>query len=178
MYALLLNEHFLLAPGGSSQRGFVSLRRPRSSRCRLAEPLSCSGCHAQVNPWSPTLKCIGGRPRRAVPRLAPEPAGVSRGRLTPGRTHLGLGLLSSTTDWCNKSLTSLSQTATSQACVGRGGEREGSVGGGWHHSLQNVCLLGAGGGRGEKSGRSTTCFIVTLIDTWSWEAQAKQLGLT
>lgn len=31
------------------------------------------------------------------------------------------------TDWCNKILTSLSETVTSQACVGRGGEREERV---------------------------------------------------
>lgn len=63
-----LNEYFLHAAKycGSSQYAFVSLWLARSSRCRLAEPLSFSGCHAQVNPWSPTLKCIAGGPERAV----------------------------------------------------------------------------------------------------------------
>ena len=55
-------------------------------------------------------------------------------------------LLSSLTDWCNKILTSLSETVTSQACVGRGGEREERVevegGGGGQATLGDtrVCL--------------------------------------
>lgn len=52
---------------GSSRRAFVFPRLARSSRCRPTEPLSFPGCHAQVNPWSPTLKCIaGGLRERAV----------------------------------------------------------------------------------------------------------------
>lgn len=125
MYVLLLNEHFLLTPRGSSQCVFVSRWLPRSSRCRLAEPLSFSGCHAQVNPWSPTLKCIAGRLDRVIPQLAPSTTRVSRGRLTPRRIHLSLRPTVILTDWCNKNLTSLSQTAHHRpVLVGEGNGRE------------------------------------------------------
>lgn len=160
MYVLLLNEHFLFTPRGSSQCVFVSRWLPRSSRCRLAEPLSFSGCHAQVNPWSPTLKCIAGRLDRAIPQLAPSTTRVSRGRLTPRRIHISLRPTVILTDWCNKNLTSLSETAHHRpVLVGEGNGRE-RLGVG---DTESVVCVSFRRGVLWNSGRSTTLFIVTLI---------------
>lgn len=96
------------------------------------------------------------------------PVWVSRGRPIPGRLQARVAVI--LTDWCNKILTSLSETVTSQACVGRGGEREERVGvGKWGQARvgdTKVCLyvsvsffffffLGAGVYWWEKSGIST-----------------------
>lgn len=134
MYAPLLKEYFLRAPEyyGSSQYAFVSLWLARSSKCRLAEPLSFSGCHAQVNPWSHTLKCTAVGPGRASPCLV---WARSRGRPIPGRLHPGHSPLSSPQTGAIKfSPHYLRQSHHRLVLAGEGKGKKG-VGGGSHQTL-------------------------------------------
>lgn len=83
------------------------------------------------------------------------------------------------TDWSHKILTSLSETVTSQACVGRGGEREEKPWG-WvgdttvclYVSVSFIRTWGWGGTlvRKKKSGRSTI-HPGTMFDTSTNKAQ-------
>lgn len=178
MYVLLLNEHFLLTPRGSSQCGFLSLWLPRSNRCRLAEPLSFPGCHAQVNPWSPTLKCIGGRPERAIPRLAPSPPESVEGAWHQGGCTLPWDPLSSSQTGAIKiSPHYLRQDITGLCWQGRGKGREG-LGVGDTESVVCVSFRKGSGGCCEIQEEVQHFSAWHSFDTSSYKAQAKQLGLT
>lgn len=156
----LLNEYFLYAAKyyGSSLYAFVSLWLARSSRCRLAEPLSFSGCHAQVNPWSPTLKCIAGEPERLSPHLAWAHRSQQRAPDTSEAAWRPEPLSSSQTGAIKFSPHYLRQSHHRLVLAGEGkGEERG--GGGWHQSLsicvslRKACVWGEYWW--EKSGRST-----------------------
>lgn len=124
---------------GSSRRAFVFLRLARSSRCRPTEPLSFPGCHAQVNPWSLTLKCIaGGLGERAVSE-GPPGAAESQQR-APDTRQAARGpapLSSSQTGAIKFSPHYLRQPHHRLVFVGEG-KGKTSCGGGWRHSLP-VC---------------------------------------
>lgn len=94
------------------------------------------------------------------PSTGPGPTEVSRGRLTPGRMHTGLGPTVILTDWCNKNLTSLSQTAHHRPVLA--GEGKGREGLGVGDTDSVVCVPFRRGVLWN-SGRSPTLFIVTLI---------------
>lgn len=173
MYVLLLNERFLLTPRGSSQCAFVSLWLPRTSRCRLAEPLSFSGCHAQVNPWSPTLKCIAGRLERGIPQLPPSPQESAEGAWHQGGCTLAWDLLiSSQTGAIKVSPHYLRRHITGLCWQGRG---KGEKGWGWV-TESVVCVSFSRGGAAKFRKKYNTFHRDTHSTPLA--TQAKQLGLT
>ena len=139
MYSPLLNEHFLHAASVVREQpaclcvsiaGHVAVGVGWLRHCHSLDVMRKSSIDLPL--WSASLQ-----DPRGLSVLWWELTAVNRGRPIPEgprASRTGARLI----DCSNKILTSLSETVTSQACVGRGGEREERDGTG--EGEQSVCV--------------------------------------